>query len=91
MTKTIKKRSDLDNMKIWSDLNRDFDLGGGVCASVTSHKSLNDKKGGVGLFYTNNAPKLKIKNQSLDIEYSSTEQEDNDLLHFLTSQTQYKK
>ena len=84
MKKVAKNNKKPSSMKIWSDLNRDFDFGNGVKVSLTSHKSPNDKKGTTELFYTNKAPKLEIKGQVLDIEYSSTEQEDKDLLHFLT-------
>jgi len=83
MRKPSKNDNKPNSMKVWSDLNRDFDFGGGVCASLTSHKGSDDKKGTTGLFYTNRAPKLEIKGQKLDIEYSSTEQENRELLHFL--------
>jgi hypothetical protein len=83
MRKPSKNDKKPNSMKVWSDLNQDFDFGDGVHASLTSHKGPNDKKGTTGLFYTNRAPKLKIKGQKLDIEYSSTEQENQELLHFL--------
>jgi hypothetical protein len=84
MEKSSKNDKKPASIKVWSDLNRDFDFGNGVCASLTSHKSPKDKKGTTELFYTNRTPKLEIKGQTLSIEYSSTEQDDQELLHFLT-------
>lgn len=83
MKKPLKNDKKPANIQIWSDLNRDFDFGNGVFASLTSHKSPKDKKGTAELFYTNKTPKLEIKGQKLSIEYSSTEQDDQELLHFL--------
>ena len=76
-----------NSLKTWSYLNDNLDFGNGVTASIISHKDKNDVKGTVDLFYTNKAPKLEIRGQKIDIECSSTEQDDQDLLHFLAKRT----
>ncbi len=75
----------INSLETWSYLNNNLDLGDGVTASIISHKDKNDVNGTTNLFYTNKAPKLEVRGQKIDIEYSSTEQEDQDLLHFLAN------
>lgn len=72
------------NIKIWTDINNRPYAKNGTYLSI-GHKTSPDSEEVISLFYTNRAPKLKIKGQELDVEYSSTEQDDQTLLHFLAN------
>lgn len=71
------------DLKTWEEINnRPPNIKNGGYLAI-GHKASPDSEEITDLFYTNRAPKLKIKDQELDVEYSSTEQDDQTLLHFL--------
>lgn len=64
-----------NNHDLGATLN-EFDFGDGITAHV-------GEPGSIKGLYTNKAPKLDIRGQKIDIEYSSTEKEHKELLHLL--------
>ncbi len=74
-----------ENIDLLQKLEKQFDFGNGFTASLISHKNQDDQTGKVDMLYTNKAPKLKLKGFEIDIAYSSTEAEDDELLHFLSN------
>ena len=74
----------LSNMDFWSDFTKKFDSGNGVTTAITTRESKDSKEVTVNSFFTNKLPKLKIGTREISVEVSSTEQEDQDLLHFLS-------
>lgn len=79
--KKINKKS--TNVDVWAELNKKFNFGRGATYAVTTRNSKDSKELTVDSFYSNKVPKLIINNREIEVEYSSTEQEDKDLLHFL--------
>lgn len=83
MKKPKKINKKPTNVDMWAELNKKFDFGRGATYAVTTLKSKDSKELTVDSFYSNKVPKLIINNREIEVEYSSTEQEDKDLLHFL--------
>lgn len=82
--KTSKDELRDENMR---EMARGFDFGSGAEVSITSHSSPEDKKGAVTYFFSSKLPKAdigskKIKKE-LEIECSSTDKDNQSLLHFL--------
>ena len=82
MTRKKKITRKSPNLKAWTDINNQPYARNGTYITI-GHKASLDSEEVIDLFYTNRAPKLKFKGQEIDVEYSSTEQDDQNLLHFL--------
>lgn len=82
MKKLPKSTKSESNVKLWEDYKKKFDFGNGTTLVLTTKKK-DDKKSTVDLFFSNKTPKLEINGRKIEVEYTSTEQEDQDLLHFL--------
>lgn len=80
----MPNKKDNNKKDYWSDFNEKFDFGNGATFAITTRQSPEDKEFVVNSFYTNKLPKLKIGTREISVEVSSTEQEDQDLLHFLS-------
>lgn len=83
MKKPKKINKKPTNVDMWAELNKKFDFGRGATYAVTTLKSKDSKELTIDSFYNNKIPKLIINSREIEVEHSSTEQEDKDLLHFL--------
>lgn len=91
MEKPKKKR---DEEKVRQHI-RGFDLGSGVNISIASHKDAEDTEGSIAYVFSSRLPKLATDAQNaqkiLEVEFSSTEDDNKELLHALFKKTKSQK